>query len=168
MTSLFFFFVLNYRFHFAMSLFRSNRAQKNVEKKWSLIFQIFFLTKNLTLSVICYWIDARSLRVASPPPQGETRRLRRTATRNLFVKLTITGFKPEFRDLTKAIIIRVKSSQVKSPWLPLKMSITDIINSPFPEPRWRGWSHTHKYPPPFPSLLLQDLHTASYSHIQVR
>ena len=35
MTSLwqvYFFFVLNYRFHFAMSLFRSNRAQKNVEK----------------------------------------------------------------------------------------------------------------------------------------
>ena len=102
--------------------------------------------------MICYWIDARSLRVASPP-QGETRRLRRTATRNLFVKLTITGFKPEFRDLTKAIIIRVKSSQVKSPWLPLKMSITDIINSPFPEPRWRGWSHTHKYPLPPPLSL---------------
>ena len=31
-TSLCFFVVLNYRFHFAMSLFRSNRAQKNVEK----------------------------------------------------------------------------------------------------------------------------------------
>ena len=127
--------------------------------------KFFFLTTNLTLSVICYWIDARSLRVASPP-QGETRRLRRTVTRNLFVKLTITGFKPEFRDLTKAIIIRVKSSQVKSPWLPLKMSITDIINSPFPEPRWRGWSHTHKYPPPpFPpssSSIPRAIHTYRY------
>ena len=42
--------------------------------------KFFVLTTYLTSSVIYYWIDARSLRVAvaSPPPQGETRRLRRT------------------------------------------------------------------------------------------
>ena len=43
--------------------------------------KFFVLTTYLTSSVIYYWIDARSLRVAvafPPPPQGETRRLRRT------------------------------------------------------------------------------------------
>ena len=44
--------------------------------------RFFVLTTYLTSSVIYYWIDARSLRVAvafpPPPPQGETRRLTRT------------------------------------------------------------------------------------------